>query len=214
MKERRSRTYREKHRTLGRWHHQRHCPCRPAGGDHPARTEFGNIYADAQLLFHLDHRTIRSTWDTPCNNMSTLTKRTGRLSFGLGQGSQSGVSTPLGVSDANQKSNTIIRNLVFAWPFQQRSRGLKPWLLKKQQQPSHWSANKLSTYCWEINKRQWIIKNDIWILINYDGGVSGQLELTEGYQARTRLGTPGLWLGSALNLETIFVAQLTICNNY
>ena len=35
--------------------------------------------------------------------------------------------------------------------------------------------------------------SQIWILINYDGGVSDQLGLAEGYQARTRLGTPGLF---------------------
>jgi len=29
-------------------------------------------------------------------------------------------------------------------------------------------------------------------LINYDGGVSDRLGLTEGYRARTRLGTPSL----------------------
>jgi len=29
-------------------------------------------------------------------------------------------------------------------------------------------------------------------LINYDGSVSDQLGLTEGYRARTTLGTPGL----------------------
>jgi len=34
--------------------------------------------------------------------------------------------------------------------------------------------------------------NKIWILINYDGGVSDQLGLTEGYQARTRLGNPAV----------------------
>jgi len=50
---------------------------------------------------------------------------------------------------------------------------------KMQQQPSHWSANKLSAYSWKINKKAII-------------------GLTEGYRAKTRLGSPGLmWFYSS-----------------
>jgi len=34
--------------------------------------------------------------------------------------------------------------------------------------------------------------SQVWILVNYDGGVSDQLRLTEEYRARTRLGIPAL----------------------